>query len=153
MEKEGSVRLVGGAQPHEGLVEVFLLGQWRSLCKPQFRFDYDHNWTLANATSVCQQLGYPAAVAALSRAIYAFQKGTVPTSFVNVADCSIGNELNFTKCSGSLISGLCSDREAVGAICAGRLYGCIPNNNVINLAIACLAIYFENFTIEHTHLW
>ena len=126
MEKEGSVRLVGGAQPHEGLVEVFLLGQWRSLCKPQFRFDHDHNWTLANATSVCQQLGYPAAVAALSRAIYAFQKGTVPTSFVNVADCSIGNELNFTKCSGSLISGFCSDHEAVGAICAGRLYGCIP---------------------------
>ena len=147
MEKEGSVRLVGGAQPHEGLVEVFLLGQWRSLCKPQFRFDYDHNWTLANATSVCQQLGYPAAVAALSRAIYAFQKGTVPTSFVNVADCSIGNELNFTKCSGSLISGFCSDREAVGTICAGRLYGCIPNNNVIiSLVIACLAIYWKNFT-------
>ena len=76
VEKEGSVRLVGGALPHEGLVEVFLLGQWRSFCKPQFRFDHDHNWTLANATSVCQQLSYPAAVAALSRAIYAFQKGT-----------------------------------------------------------------------------
>ena len=149
MEKEGSVRLVGGEQPHEGLVEVFLLGQWRSLCKPQFI--YNLNWTLANATSVCQELGYPAAVAALSRAIYAFQKGTVPTSFVNVADCSIGNELNFTKCSRNLRSGFCSDREAVGAICAGRLYGCIPNNNVINFSDCLFGYIFREFHyIAHT---
>ena len=31
IEKEGSVRLVGGAQPHEGLVEMFLFDQWGTL--------------------------------------------------------------------------------------------------------------------------
>ena len=114
------MRLVGGAQPHEGLVEVFLLSQWISLCIPEYRQDL--NWTLSDATTVCKQLGYPAAVAAFSRATFAFQRGRKPTFFTHVADC-IGNGMNSTQCSQSLRwPEHCFEHEAVEVICTGRLW-------------------------------
>ena len=131
IEKEGSVRLVGGAQPHEGLVEMFLFGQWRTLCRP----NYSYNWTLPNANTICQQLGYPGAAAALSRAIRAFQKGSGPTWYLNVEDC-VGKKVNLTQCSRSVRSGLCSDNEVVGVICTSRLCQYIIHSNCI-LAVIC----------------
>ena len=119
IEKEGSVRLVGGAQPHEGLIQMFLFGQWGTLCRPN-NVHIQNNWTLSNASTICQHLGYPGATAALSRAIYAFRKGSGPTWYLNVEDCA-GNKVNLTQCSRSIRSGLCSENEVVGVICTGRL--------------------------------
>ena len=116
IEKEGSVRLVGGAQRHEGLVEVFLFGQWGTLCRPNYRYI----WTLSNASTICQHLGYAGAAAALSRAIYVFQKGSGAMWYLNVEDC-VGNKVNLTQCSRSVRSGLCPENEVVGVICTGRL--------------------------------
>ena len=115
--KEGSVRLVGGAQPHEGLVEMFLFGQWGTLCRP----NYSYKWTLSNASTICQHLGYLGAAAALSRAIYAFQKGSGPMWYLNVDNC-VSNKVNLAQCSRSVRAGLCSENEVVGVICTGRLY-------------------------------
>ena len=126
IEKEGSVRLVGGARPHEGLVEMFLFGQWGTLCRP----NYSYNWALSNASTICQQLGYPGAAAALSRAIYAFQKGSGPTWYLNIEDC-VGNEVNLMQCSRSVRSGLCSKNEVVGVICTGRLCQYNTHSNCI----------------------
>ncbi|KAJ7324432.1 hypothetical protein JRQ81_017452 [Phrynocephalus forsythii] len=50
-----SVRLVDGDSPKEGRVEVFLHGQWGSVC--------DDEWTERDAAVVCRQLGYSAAKA------------------------------------------------------------------------------------------
>ena len=50
---DGSIRLVGGPNAHEGHVEMYLLGHWVSVCFPY--------WDLVDATVVCRQLGYPAA--------------------------------------------------------------------------------------------
>ena len=133
IEKEGSVRLVGGAQPHEGLVEMFLFGQWGTLCRPNHRYWY--NWTLSNASTICQHLGYPGAAAALSRAIYAFQKGSGPTWYLNVEDCA-GNKVNLRQCSRSVRSGLCPENEVVGVICTGRLCQYIIYSNCV-LAVIC----------------
>ena len=47
---EGSIRLVGGSDSHEGRVEIFLLGRWGTVCDRYFRF--------SDAIVVCRQLGY-----------------------------------------------------------------------------------------------
>ena len=128
IEKEGRVRLVGGAQPHEGLVEMFLFGRWGTLC----RSDYRYTWTLSNASTICQHLGYAGAAAALSRAIYVFQKGSGPTWYLNFEHC-VGNKVNLTQCSRSVY---CSEYGAVGVICTGRLCKYVIYSNCI-LAVIC----------------
>ena len=47
---EGSIRLVGGSYPHEGRVEIYLLGRWGTVCDSRFIFN--------DAIVVCRQLGY-----------------------------------------------------------------------------------------------
>ena len=44
------LRLRAGASPREGRVEVYLHGDWGSIC--------DSGWKDLNAAVVCRQLGY-----------------------------------------------------------------------------------------------
>ena len=48
--KAGDIRLVGGNNPWEGRVEIFLYGEWGTVCG-NFAFGDD-------AATVCRQLGY-----------------------------------------------------------------------------------------------
>lgn len=43
-------RLVGGATPHEGRVELFFRGKWGAIC--------DDYWRKRNGHVICRQLGY-----------------------------------------------------------------------------------------------
>ena len=49
---DGQVRLVGGAGPHEGRVEVCYNRVYGTVCGNQF-------WDTIDAQVVCRQLGYP----------------------------------------------------------------------------------------------
>ena len=111
--KQGTVRLAGSAQPYEGRVEVFLLGQWGTLTDY-----YINRWDLSHATFICQQLGYPGAAAMLNRVTDVFQLGTGVTWTFNAADC-IGDDVNFTQCSRSLRANQRPQTEALGVICTG----------------------------------
>ena len=107
---EGSVRLVGGNTTLEGRVEVFLLGQWGTVC--------DYNWAFVDAIVVCRQLGYPGAVEAPRYA--AFGAGSGPSWYYRVY-CT-GTERNLTECSKSISNtgSACSHSRDAGAVCSSQ---------------------------------
>jgi len=107
---EGSVRLVGGDTTLEGRVEIFLSGQWGTVC--------DYYWDLADATVVCRQLGYLRAVEAPRSAI--FGAGSGPSWYSSVR--CIGTEHNLTECSKSSSStgSACPHSRDAGAVCSSQ---------------------------------
>ena len=108
--EEGTIRLVGGVTPLEGRVEIFLLGQWGTVC--------DYNWDLADATVVCIQLGFLRAVEVPRSAT--FGTGSGPSWYSNVG--CVGTEVNLTECSKSLSSlgSACSHSQDVGVVCSSE---------------------------------
>ena len=105
---DGSIRLVDGGSSSEGRVEVFYQGQWGTVC--------DDLWDLSDATVVCRQLGFPAAVSAVS-AVDVFSTGDGPIFFDDVG-CS-GSESKLTDCShrGWNVNN-CGHSEDAGVVCA-----------------------------------
>ena len=108
--EEGAVRLVGGATPLEGRVEVFLLGQWGTVCS--------YSWDLADATVVCRQLGYLRAAEAPRYA--AFGAGSGPSWYYHVY-CA-GTERNLTECNNYnyYLRHSCSHSQDAGVVCSSE---------------------------------
>ena len=107
---EGTVQLVGGASPLEGRVEIFLLGQWGTVC--------NSNWDFVDARVVCLELGYLKAEKARMSATYGVGSG--PSWYSNVR-CT-GTEMNLTECSKSfsLSGSACSHTQYAGAVCSSE---------------------------------
>ena len=103
------IRLVGGSGPHEGRVEVYHSGTWGTVC--------DDDWDLQDATSVCRELGYIKATAAVRPA--RFGSGSGPILFSEVA--CVGDESTITECDHHSTGGHnCSHKEDVGVVCEGQ---------------------------------
>ena len=109
--EEGNVRLVGGATPLEGRVEVFHFGQWGIVCQ--------YDWDLVDATVVCHQLGYLRAVGA-PRGSAAFGAGSGPSWYTRVR--CVGNERKLTECSNNfrLFGNGCRNSYTAGVVCSGE---------------------------------
>ena len=122
---EGTVRLVGGASPLEGRVEVFLFGQWGTVCSS--------SWEFIDAKVVCLELGYLRAVKVPASVSAIYGTGSGP-SWYNIIRCT-GTETNLTECSKSIsLSGsACSDTQNAGAVCSSE------SNEIILLSLYCLA--------------
>ena len=101
---------MGGATPLEGRVEVFLLGQWGTVC--------DNGWDIADATVVCHQLGYLRAVSANGSAT--FGAGSGPSWYQTVR-CN-GTELSLSECHNNNhnFGSACSHSRDAGAACSSE---------------------------------
>ncbi|KAM3605874.1 uncharacterized protein V6R79_006389 [Siganus canaliculatus] len=100
------VRLLAGESRKEGRVEVFINGQWGSVC--------DDGWNDVNAAVVCRQLGFTGVAKARSMAY--FGEGQGPIHLDNVR-CS-GTEASLGLCQAAGAEGHdCRHSEDAGVIC------------------------------------
>lgn len=100
------IRLVGGESPGEGRVEVYLSGQWGTVC--------DDGWSDHDAEVVCRQLGYSGV--AKARVMAYFGEGTGPIHVDNVK-CS-GEERSLADCIKQTPgTHNCRHSEDAGVIC------------------------------------
>ena len=96
---DGNIRLVGGSGPHEGLVEIYLLGVWGRVCTSLFH-QLSINETLdttSTSTVVCRQLGYSMALQVSSNAYDYWYYTSNDLTWLDVS-CN-GSETNLTQCS------------------------------------------------------
>ncbi|XP_040093333.1 neurotrypsin isoform X1 [Oryx dammah] len=100
------IRLMDGENKKEGRVEVFINGQWGTVC--------DDGWTDKDATVICRQLGYKGPARARSMAY--FGEGEGPIHMDNVK-CT-GNERSLADCVRQDIGDHnCRHSEDAGVIC------------------------------------
>ncbi|KAM7142967.1 neurotrypsin isoform 2-T2 [Molossus nigricans] len=100
------VRLVDGEDAKEGRVEVFIRGQWGTIC--------DDGWTDKDAAVTCRQLGYRGP--ARARAMAYFGEGKGPIHMDNV-ECT-GAERSLADCIKQEIGRHnCRHSEDAGVIC------------------------------------
>ncbi|XP_062851463.1 neurotrypsin [Trichomycterus rosablanca] len=100
------LRLVNGESRKEGRVEVFINGQWGSVC--------DDGWNDINAEVVCRQLGFVGHSKARSMAY--FGEGQGPIHLDNVR--CVGTESSLGECSAEgMDKHDCKHSEDAGVIC------------------------------------
>ncbi|XP_007889720.2 neurotrypsin [Callorhinchus milii] len=100
------IRLMDGENKKEGRVEIFINGQWGTIC--------DDGWTDKDATVVCRQLSYKGS--AKARSLAYFGDGVGPIHMDNVK-CT-GTELMLADCIKQDIgTHNCRHSEDAGVIC------------------------------------
>lgn len=85
--RDAPIRIVNGPTPNVGRVEVYIDGEWGTIC--------DDGWSNADAEVVCRQLGYSSEGAVGIR--YAFYGQGSGSIILDDVDC-IGTELMITDC-------------------------------------------------------
>lgn len=101
---QSTIRLVGGTTEHEGRVEVYIGGQWGTVC--------DDVWTLADANVACRELGFGPAVSAPGVASFGEGTGRI---LMDDVDCN-GHETSLVSCEYSRNHN-CGHSEDAGVVC------------------------------------
>ena len=104
---EGSIRLVGGSAPNEGVVQIYLFGYWSTVCS--------NGWDLRGASVACQQLGYPSALAIPSSSSFGRYYGR---PWFRIVYCT-GLEANLTECRHYTSDRYCGGHSP-GVICSSE---------------------------------
>ncbi|CAH2300686.1 neurotrypsin isoform X1 [Pelobates cultripes] len=100
------LRLMDGETKKEGRVEIYLNGQWGTIC--------DDGWTDKDASVVCRQLGYKGPAKARTMAYFGEGKGPI---HVDNVKCT-GNERSLADCIKQDIGKHnCRHSEDAGVIC------------------------------------
>lgn len=104
---DANIRLAGGDGYRKGRVEVFLDGEWGTIC--------DHNWDINDALVVCRQLGFGNVDKVRSDAFFGEGVGRILMSLV---DCQ-GTERALTECHyDTYEANYCIHSEDAGVVCA-----------------------------------
>ncbi|XP_032714700.1 neurotrypsin isoform X2 [Lontra canadensis] len=120
------IRLVDGENKKEGRVELFINGQWGTIC--------DDGWTDKDATVICRQLGYKGP--AKARTMAYFGEGNGPIHVDNVK-CT-GNERSLADCIKQDIGRHnCRHSEDAGVICDYFSKKATGNSNKESLSSVC----------------
>ncbi|XP_036089324.1 neurotrypsin isoform X1 [Rousettus aegyptiacus] len=120
------IRLVDGENKKEGRVEVFIKGQWGTVC--------DDGWTDKDAAVTCRQLGYKGP--ARARPMAYFGEGTGPIHVDNVR-CT-GTERSLADCvKQELGRHNCRHSEDAGVICDYFGKKASGNSSAESLAAVC----------------
>ena len=104
---ESTIRLVGGSSEYQGRLEVFIDGQWGTVC--------DDRWALTDANVACRQLGFGPAISVEDSSRFGRRSSGMPILMDNV-DCT-GDETILTSCP-YLSNHNCGHVEDVAIVCA-----------------------------------
>ncbi|XP_004401660.1 PREDICTED: neurotrypsin [Odobenus rosmarus divergens] len=120
------IRLMDGENKKEGRVEVFISGQWGTIC--------DDGWTDKDAAVICRQLGYKGPARARTMAYFGEGKGPI---HVDNVKCT-GNERSLADCIKQDIGRHnCRHSEDAGVICDYFSKKAAGNSNKESLSSVC----------------
>ena len=126
------MRLRGGRTALDGQVEVYLRGSWGVI--------QDDHWTVQDATVVCRQMGFAAAVDALQTG-YSGVWPPVARVVLDDVECT-GKESSLLACKLNNVSRLLADTETISSVvCAGKLHAVLLSvKDVASLATFCIEV-------------
>ncbi|XP_020863899.1 neurotrypsin isoform X1 [Phascolarctos cinereus] len=120
------IRLMDGENKKEGRVEIFVNGQWGTIC--------DDGWTDKDAVVVCRQLGYRGPARARTMAYFGEGKGPIHADNVK---CT-GSERNLADCIKQDIGRHnCRHSEDAGVICDYFVKKASGSSNKGSLSSVC----------------